>query len=121
MSTQKLFDKLINDKFLALRLDDVIELVEINNIMYLEANGKYTTFYLLDDIIKVVSKNIGFYEDKLPQDFFFRIHHKFIVNFKLVSCITTSDGNYCILKNNKSLNISKRKLEPLRRFLNLRQ
>ena len=52
MSTPKLFDKLINDKFLALRLDDVVELVEINNIMYLEANGKYTTFYLLDDIIK---------------------------------------------------------------------
>ncbi len=86
MSTPKLFDKLINDKFLALRLDDVVELVEINNIMYLEANGKYTTFYLLDDIIKVVSKNIGFYEDKLPQDFL--LPHLLLLR-DLVSCITS--------------------------------
>ena len=121
MYTTKLSDNLINDKFIALPQNDAIELVKIENIIYLEADGKYTTFYLLDEVIKIVSKNIGFYEDKLPTDFFFRIHHKFIVNFKLVSYITTSEGNYCILKNNKSLNISKRKLEPLKRFLNLKQ
>ena len=121
MSTINLFDNLINEKLIALPLKDKVELFEIKSIMYLEADGKYTTFYFLDENVKVVTKNIGFYEDKLPQDFFFRIHHKFIVNFKLVSGITTSEGNYCILKNNKSLNISKRKLEPLRRFLNLKK
>jgi two-component system LytT family response regulator len=121
MSTTKIFDNFINDKFIALPVHGTIELIEVASIIYLEADGKYTTFYLLDNIIKVVSKNIGFYEDKLPTDFFFRIHHKFIVNFNKVSSIKTSDGNYCTLNDNKSLSISKRKLEPLRKFLNLKQ
>lgn len=46
MSTTKLSDNLINDKFIALPQNDAIELVKIENIMYLEADGKYTTFYL---------------------------------------------------------------------------
>ena len=121
MLITKTTNSIINDKFIALPLHGSIELIEVENIMYLEADGKYTSFYLMDNIIKVVSKNIGFYEDKLPIDLFYRIHHKFIVNFNMVSSIRTTDGNYCILDNSKSLSISKRKLEPLRRFLNLKQ
>ena len=121
MSTIKTLHNFINDKFIALPLQGSIELIEVKNIMYLEADGKYTSFYLRDNNIKVVSKNIGFYEDKLPKDFFFRIHHKFIVNFNMVASVRTTEGNYCILDNSKSLSISKRKLEPLRKFLNLKQ
>jgi two-component system LytT family response regulator len=120
MSSTKIFDNFINDKFIAIPIDKTIELIEVNKIRYLEADGKYTTFYLLDNNIKVASKNIGFYEDKLPTDFFFRIHYKFIVNFNEVSSIRTSDGNYCTLNDNKSLSISKSKLELLWKFLNLK-
>ena len=91
-----------------------------SEILYLEADGKYTVFYMSDNTKKVVSKNIGEYEKTLPDSIFFRIHHKYIVNLKKVLKINRSDGNYCQLLNGKTLSIAKRRQEELRKFLNLK-
>ena len=112
--------KTISEKILALPTATSIEFIEIENILYLEADGKYTVFYLEDGTSKVVSKNIGSYEKLLPEKLFFRIHHKYIINIKKLSVINRSDGNYCQLTNGKSLSIAKRRQEELRRFLNLK-
>ena len=97
-----------------------IEFIETNDIMYLEADGKYTVFYLENNSSKMVSKNIGEYEKHLPKDLFFRIHHKYIVNLNKIKVINKSDGNYCQLKDGKSLSIAKRRQDELRKFLNLK-
>ncbi len=97
-----------------------IDIIEIKDILYLEADGKYTVFHLLDGHSKVGSKNIGYYENFLPQNLFFRIHHKFIVNIKAITKIIRSDGNYCLLKNGKSLSVANRRIENLRKFLQLK-
>lgn len=97
-----------------------IHLIDIKDIIYLEADGKYTVFHLSKDVVKVVSKNIGFYEKILPKNIFFRIHHKYIVNLKKITTINKSDGIYCILNNGKFLSIANRRLDKLRRFLKLK-
>lgn len=97
-----------------------IDLIDIKDIMFLEADGKYTVFHLKDNKTKVVSKNIGYYEKLLPPHLFFRIHHKYIVNLKKVSTISRSDGNYCLLNNGKSLSIANRRREGLRKLLHIK-
>ncbi|WOC39435.1 LytTR family DNA-binding domain-containing protein [Polaribacter sp. HL-MS24] len=96
-----------------------IEFLVIKDILYLEADGKYTIFHLLDQEVKVVSKNIGEYEKILPPQLFFRIHHKYIVNIQKVVNINRSEGIYCHLVNGESLSISKRRQDTLRKFLNV--
>jgi len=96
-----------------------IEFLEMKDILYLEADGKYTVFHLLDREIRVVSKNIGEYEKILPSQFFFRIHHKYIVNIQKVVTINRSEGIYCYLINGESLSISKRRQDTLKKFLNV--
>ena len=108
-----------SDKIIAISTTKSIEFLAIKDIMYLEADGKYTIFHLIDGKTKVVSKNLGEYEKVLPTHVFFRIHHKYIVNLQKVISINKSDGNYCHLDNGKTLSIAKRRQESLRKFLQL--
>lgn len=97
-----------------------IEIVKFNDIMYLEAEGKYTKFHLEDGTSKIVSKNIGSYENILPKNLFFRIHHKYILNINKTNTVFRTDGHYCVLQNGKNLPIAKRRIEELRKFLYLK-
>lgn len=97
-----------------------VNLVDAKDVLYLEADGKYTVFHMVKEPSIVVSKNIGHYEAFLPKHLFFRIHHKYIVNLKKVISIQRTDGDYCMLKNGKSLSIAKRRIDNLRKFLHLK-
>ncbi|MFT6065450.1 MAG: two-component system LytT family response regulator [Paraglaciecola sp.] len=110
----------INENLIALPNIHSIEFVDTQDILYLEADGNYTIFHLVDNITKVVSKNIGGYEKVLPINFFFRIHHKYIINFNKVSLISKTDGYYCELNNGEALPVAKRRQEELRKFLKLK-
>ncbi|WP_439133006.1 LytR/AlgR family response regulator transcription factor [Polaribacter sp.] len=96
-----------------------IELLDIYKISYLEAAGKYTVFHLTDGSSRTVSKNIGNYEQQLPKNVFFRIHHKFLININETKTVYRTDGHYCVLKNGKSLPIAKRRIDGLRKYINL--
>lgn len=107
------------EKIIGIPTTKNIEILEIKDILYLEADGKYTVFHLVNGVTKIVSKNLGCYEDILPKNLFFRIHHKYIVSIKKIINISRSDGNYCQLMNGKSLSIAKRRHEELRKYLRL--
>lgn len=111
-------DKL-SEKIIAISTTKSIEFLQIKDIIYLEADGKYTVFHLTNGKEKVVSKNLGEYEKILPHHIFFRIHHKYIVNLQKVVNINRADGNYCHLVNGKSLSIAKRRQDSLRKFLHI--
>lgn len=110
-----------NDKvnFLAVATLKAIEFVQLSNIMYCEADGRYTQFVLEDGKSIIASRNLGEYEKLLPTAFY-RIHHKYIVNLNVVINVNKSSGNYCEMITGQSLPIAKRKLEQLYKFLKLR-
>jgi len=106
--------------FIAIPSIDKIEIIKKKEIVYLEADGRYTLFHLLDGSKKLASRNLGEYERQLDEKMFFRIHHSYIVNLHMVRNINKSGGNYCELISKKLLPISKRKQEKLNRFLNIK-
>lgn len=109
----------LSEQLIAISTAKTIEFVMVRDILYLEAEGKYTLFHLTNGDSKVVSKNIGEYEKILPQQVFYRIHHKFIVNLQKVQNINKTEGSYCQLVNGISLTIAKRRHDLLRKFLNI--
>ena len=109
----------LSEQLIAISTAKTIEFVMVRDILYLEAEGKYTLFHLTNGDSKVVSKNIGEYEKILPQQVFYRIHHKFIVNLQKVQNINKTEGSYCQLVNGISLTIPKRRHDLLRKFLNI--
>jgi len=98
---------------------DNIDLIVPDDLLYLEADGNYTTFHLFNKSTIISSRNLGNYEKLLDSDLFFRIHNKFIVNINMVKSISTSSGSYCEIINGKKLPIAKRRKVDLYRFLNL--
>ncbi|WP_248724378.1 LytTR family DNA-binding domain-containing protein [Seonamhaeicola sp. ML3] len=96
-----------------------IELIKFVDILYLEAEGRYTTFHLRNKQKKVASTNIGEYEKRLEgSNVFFRIHHKYLVNVVYIKAINKSSGFYCeLIVNNITLPVAKRRLRKLQDLL----
>jgi len=106
--------------FIAIPNNKQIQFIKTEDILYLESEGRYTSFYLKDHDHKLMSvKNIGEYE-KILNASFFRIHKSYIVNLQHVLSIDRSAGNYCTLDNKKMLPIAKRRLTSLESYINLK-
>lgn len=97
-----------------------VDLLAVNTIEYLEADGKYTIFHQTTKKEKIASRNLGEYEKNLNPKVFFRIHHRFLVNTNKIANIHKTDGNYCELINGKTLPIAKRRQDDFSKFLRLK-
>ena len=107
-------------KQLAIPSVESVEIIQVNQVLYLESDGRYTLFHLKDNSSVIASKNLGEYEKLLGNNHFFRIHHSLLVNMDYAVNIHKKDGNYLQLTSQKYLPISKRRVNSLYRFLNLR-
>lgn len=121
----QLFSKTLNDKnhildFIAISSTEEIDIVKLENILYLESEGRYTTFYKKDATKVLATKNMGEYESILPSKDFFRIHNTYMVNLNYIVKIGKTDGNFCEMVNGKTLPISRRRNEELIKLLNIR-
>ena len=95
---------------------DGITLLNISEIICLEADGPYTTIYTINDGKIVSSKNLREYEDLLTEHHFFRTHHSFMVNLNHVKKFIKSD-NLLLLTNGQTVDVSKRKKEEFLEML----
>jgi hypothetical protein len=68
-----------NEKIIAIASIGKINMLNIEDVIYCEADVKYTKFYLNDDTEYVSSRNIGEYENLLILNSFFRIHYKLLL------------------------------------------
>jgi two-component system LytT family response regulator len=59
--------------------------LKTDEIIYLEADGYCTNFYLAGKVKISSSRNLKFYCDLLPAAIFMRVHHSFIVNLNHVN------------------------------------
>ena len=92
---------------IALSMSNGLTFVEIADIVLLEADGAYTTFYLKDGQKVLVSKKLKFYEDILSnRSFFFRTHRSYFVNVNYIKKYSRSD-NAILMDNDFSITISR--------------
>ena len=70
---------------IALSMSNGLTFVEVADIVFLEADGAYTTFFLKDGQKILVSKKLKFYEDILSnRSFFFRTHRSYFINVNFI-------------------------------------
>lgn len=98
-----------------------IQVVQINDILFLKSNGEQTHFFLTNGREKKAQKRIGKYEKILPRETFIRVHKQYIVNMDHVSHINTVPRLSVVLKlNNKYIPLSFRKKNELLSFINIK-
>lgn len=89
--------------------------INIDEILYCKSDGNYTSFYLVNGQNPVATRQIGTYEDMLPEPLFCRIHRQYIVNVNKVSKYIKGRGGYVVMSDGKIIDVSVRKKED---FLN---
>lgn len=94
-----------------------IELIDLEQILYCEADKNYCTFYFVNGKSKVVSKNIGHFEKLLDPKTFFRIHQSYLVNTNKIKKIGRTLQPFVILSNGRQLTISRANKSDFYKFL----
>lgn len=95
---------------LALPTLEGLVFIKVNDIIYCEASSNYTQIYTSEGKY-LVSKTLKEYDELLSDHNFFRIHNSYLININSIKKYVKGDGGYVVLKDNTSLDVSKRKKE----------
>jgi two-component system, LytTR family, response regulator len=98
------------EKQIVIKDIDKTYFIKMNDILYCEAEGSYTKFYLSNSEPIFVSRNLRYYEELLAPAGFFRTHHSCLVNpSKIKIYDRKTDCGTLILEGGHSIPVSQRK------------
>lgn len=114
---QQLNTKPVTDRKIVLKDIESTYFVKIADILFCEAGGTYTKFYLDGADPILVSKNLKEYEAILEPHGFLRSHHSYLVNPDKIKMYDKTDGGALVLVSGHSIPVSQRKKEMILQIL----
>ncbi len=102
-------------KKIVLRDAENVRIINVDNILWLSAEGSYTSFHLLKGEALVVSRHLKEYADMLSSYNFYRLHRSYLVNCNQIMRYDKS-GACLILNGGRELPVALKK-EQLREML----
>ncbi|GAB4194827.1 MAG: LytTR family DNA-binding domain-containing protein [Thermoflexibacter sp.] len=104
-------------KKLVLKDSDNIYIVSTQEILYLQADNNYTSFFLTENRKIVVSKTLKEYEQLLENSGFFRTHQSYLINLAYLQRIDKRDGGSVVLQEKIYLPLAQRRKDSLLKML----
>jgi len=102
------------DKKIVLPVSDGYEIINLNDIIYLKAEGSYTNIFLKANTCLLASKNLKHFQFILEgASNFFRIHRSIIVNINFVKKLYRNEGAVAILANNDEVPVAVDRIDDL--------
>jgi len=89
--------------------------VDINEIVFIEADRAYANFNLKDGLKIMVSKPLGDFEPRLLKHNFFRVHNSHIINMLEVEKYVRGEGGHVVMSNSAVVPVSRSRKDD---FLN---
>lgn len=115
---QQLGGRTDTEKQIVLKDVDKTYFIKIRDILFCEAEGSYTKFYLSNAEPVFVSRNLRSYEEILAPAGFIRTHHSCLVNpAKIKIYDRKTDSGTLILEGGHSVPVSQRKKDFVVQFL----
>jgi len=97
-------------------LQNGFEVLQIEDILYCQADDNYTQIFLQDKK-KLVSKTLKYFEEALRENGFARVHKSYLVNINAITEYKKGKGGSVVLFNGKEIMVSPaRKKELLSYF-----
>jgi two-component system LytT family response regulator len=94
---------------ITLSLSGEMKIIDVKDIIRVEADNNYSIFYFTNKSKLIVSKTLKEYEQLLAPYNFYRIHQSHLINTAYVSGIQSSEGDYVLLSNNETFELSRRR------------
>jgi len=107
---QQLSNKQEPERQIVIKDIDKTYFIKMADILYCEAEGSYTKFYLTNSEPVFVSRNLRYYEELLEPAGFFRTHHSCLVNpSKIKIYDRKTDCGTLVLEGGHTVPVSQRK------------
>jgi len=100
-------------KFLSVPNQHLIDVIQIDTILHLEAQGTYTMITTMDNEQILATRGLNYYEPKLPAALFQRVHNSHIINLKGIVKVERSRNGNIFLKHNIEVPVAERKRKEL--------
>ncbi len=84
-------------------------LVNVTDIVRIEANNNYSHFYFTNRPKVIVSKTLKEFEEQLAAYDFYRVHQSHLINMQYIESVRSNDGDYVQLQYGHRVEISRRK------------
>lgn len=106
-----------DEKRIVLKDQKAIYVVKVSEVVFLQADGVYTHFNLINGDKIMVSHNIKEYDEALTPYGFMRVHNSYLVNLALIRKFDKADGGSLIMEGNSAVPVSTRKREVILDYL----
>ncbi len=90
---------------------------DINEIIHLEANRNYTNIFFSNKPKIIASKTLKDFEELLPTNIFFRIHHSHLINLNYIKKYIRGEGGQIELQNGSFVDVSRRKKDEFLKII----
>lgn len=101
----------MNENFskIVVHVADGYDIVDINNIIYIEALDSYTKLKLVNNVSYVASRSLKDFEELLTEKGFYRVHKSYLINLRHMKKIQKGVAASVIMSNDVSIPVSARK------------
>jgi two-component system LytT family response regulator len=102
------FNSKFDKKKITFNTDGKLIFVDIDDIIYVESDGNYSTIILNDGQKLVLTKKLKEINSLLPDHYFFRIHNSYIINLNKIKEFIKNEG-YVVMKTNQKIPVARQR------------
>lgn len=102
------FNSKFDKKRIIINTDGKLLFLDVDDIIYVESDGNYSTLFLQDQTKIVVTKKLKEVDAILPEHYFFRIHNSFIINLNKIKAFIKNEG-YVIMDSNHKIPVARQR------------
>ncbi|MDW5289324.1 LytTR family DNA-binding domain-containing protein [Formosa sp. PL04] len=102
------FNNKFNTQRITINTDGKLIFVDIDDILFVESDGNYSTIFLIENQKIVLTKKLKEVNAILPKHFFFRIHNSYIVNLNKIKEYIKNDG-YVVMQSNHKIPVARQR------------
>lgn len=95
--------------FLKINTEDGIEIVSVEDIVFLKSLNYYTKIVLNNNKTYITTKTLKEHEKMLKNYPFFRVHQSFIININYLRSVEIKEKNVAIMQNGMEISVSRRR------------
>jgi two-component system, LytTR family, response regulator len=96
--SESLPNEIKNQKLIINSLNETT-ILDPKEIVYIEADGRYSTIFLSNGNKFCVTKSLSVLEESLDERLFFRTHHSILLNLSFVNSVSSKEGHIVNLNN----------------------
>ncbi len=102
------FNSKFNKKRITINTDGKLLFLDVDDIIYVESDGNYSTLYLQNTKKIVVTKKLKEVDAMLPEHYFFRIHNSYIINLNKIKAFIKNEG-YVIMDSDHKIPVARKR------------